>query len=74
VDLAFVLLSEARLPSADAIIRSYNDIDSTGEGMPISAAPEDTVSLCSSCAMERHQAINWLSGFSEIYSQTDTST
>lgn len=41
---------------------------------PISRADEDDVSRVSSIAMERHLAINWLHGDSEIYSETDTST
>lgn len=40
---------------------------------PISDAPEDLVQRSSSCAMERHQAINWLTE-GGIYSETDTST
>ncbi|HEX7375600.1 MAG TPA: DUF4272 domain-containing protein [Pirellulales bacterium] len=39
----------------------------------ISDAPEELVELVSSCAMERHQAINWLVE-GGIYSETDTST
>jgi hypothetical protein len=37
-------------------------------------APDDQVRLSNSIAMERHLAINWLAGDSEIYSETDTST
>ncbi len=44
------------------------------DGLPISMASEDTIGRCTSIAMERHVAINWLRGFSRIYSETDTST
>jgi hypothetical protein len=37
-------------------------------------APEELFDLASSIAQERHQAINWLAGESEVYSETDTST
>lgn len=40
---------------------------------PIIDAPEDLVQLASSCAIERHQAVNWLTQ-GGIYSETDTST
>jgi hypothetical protein len=40
----------------------------------IADAPPDEVQRVHSTAMERHLAINWLLGFSEVYSQTDTST
>lgn len=43
-------------------------------GVPISAAPEEVVGRCSSLAMERHVAINWLCGWSEVYSETDHAT
>ena len=37
------------------------------------ASPEQ-VEMASSIASERHLAINWLHGYSEVYSETDTST
>lgn len=37
------------------------------------ASPEN-LQVASSIASERHLAINWLHGYSEIYSETDTST
>ncbi|MBL8815208.1 MAG: DUF4272 domain-containing protein [Planctomyces sp.] len=40
----------------------------------ISKADPDDLSRMSSLSMERHLAINWLSGNSRIYSETDTST
>lgn len=44
------------------------------DGVPLSKAPVDRFQQCRSIAMERHQAINWLSGWDEIYSEVDTST
>lgn len=44
------------------------------DGATISAAAPDTITSCNSIAQERHLAINWLRGQSEIYSETDTST
>ena len=43
-------------------------------GVALVDAPEDLFDLASSIAQERHQAINWLAGECEIYSETDTST
>jgi hypothetical protein len=40
----------------------------------ISNAPEDVFRSALSAAMERHQAINWLTGGGAVYSETDTST
>jgi hypothetical protein len=40
----------------------------------IADAPQDLFHLASSIAQERHLAINWLAGDSEVYSETDTST
>ena len=40
----------------------------------ISDADPDDVCTAGSIAMERHLAINWLMGYAEIYSETDTST
>jgi hypothetical protein len=40
----------------------------------IADATSDEVGRVHSIAMERHQAINWLLGYSDIYSETDTST
>lgn len=40
----------------------------------ISAAPEESVRAAQSAASERHVAINWLRGRSQIYSETDDST
>ena len=50
------------------------DDDLAIEGTAISKASEELVSRTQSLAMERHLAINWLQGWSEIYSETDTST
>jgi hypothetical protein len=41
---------------------------------PIGKASPDELSICGSIAQERHLAINWLRGYSQIYSETDTST
>jgi hypothetical protein len=41
---------------------------------PIFCADDDAVRTASSAAMERHLAINWLTGGSEVYSETDVST
>ena len=41
---------------------------------PIAAAPSDFVGSVTSAAMERHVAINWLEGYSEVYSETDVAT
>lgn len=41
---------------------------------PISAADPELVGRTASAALERHLAINWLLGESQIYSRTDTST
>lgn len=43
-------------------------------GKPIAEAPRELVTMASSIAMERHQAINWLDGFHPVYSEVDTST
>jgi hypothetical protein len=40
----------------------------------INDAEDDALSTVSSLAHERHLASNWLVGYSEIYSETDTST
>lgn len=40
----------------------------------ISKADPESVTTCQSIAQERHLAINWLVGSSELYSKTDTST
>jgi hypothetical protein len=48
--------------------------DLTLQGTAIHEAKKDTLSTCSSIANERHQASNWLKGYSELYSETDTST
>jgi hypothetical protein len=40
----------------------------------ISDAPKEAIQRAQSTAMERHRAINWLMGYSEVYSKTDTST
>lgn len=44
------------------------------DGVPIAEAPGEMIQLCSSIAQERHQAINWLQGYGEVYSEVDTST
>ena len=43
-------------------------------GQAISKAPEEIFQRSISSAMERHQVINWLHGYSRVYSETDTST
>jgi hypothetical protein len=43
-------------------------------GVAIDDAGDDERSRVNSLAMERHLAINWLMGYSSIYSETDTST
>lgn len=43
-------------------------------GLPIHRADEVAIRETSSIAMERHLAINWLCGFSSLYSETDIST
>jgi hypothetical protein len=40
----------------------------------IANAPEELFGLASSIAQERHQAINWLAGDCDVYSETDTPT
>ena len=40
----------------------------------ISRAPKEAIQRARSIAMERHKAINWLMGYSRVYSETDTST
>jgi hypothetical protein len=42
--------------------------------LPIFRASDDAVRFASSAALERHLAINWLAGSSEVYSETDVST
>lgn len=44
------------------------------DGVPIAKAPKERFRQCQSIASERHQAINWLRGWHEIYSEVDTST
>lgn len=41
---------------------------------PIAAAPQERVRAAESAAVERHLAINWLTGNSVVYSETDVST
>jgi hypothetical protein len=41
---------------------------------PVSMAPKKVLDSAKGCALERHLAINWLMGYSRIYSETDTST
>ena len=43
-------------------------------GEPISRADQNAVMGAMSSAQERHQAINWLCGGTEVYSETDTPT
>lgn len=43
-------------------------------GAPIAACEPDVVTECASIAFERHQAINWLAGHHDVYSEVDTST
>lgn len=40
----------------------------------ISHADPHSIDRCNSAARERHQAINWLSGYARLYSDVDTST
>jgi hypothetical protein len=40
----------------------------------IADARQEAVQTAQSTAMERHLAINWLAGYSDVYSETDTST
>jgi Domain of unknown function (DUF4272) len=40
----------------------------------VSKAPKELLQIAMSCACERHLAINWIMGYSQIYSETDTST
>ncbi len=40
----------------------------------ICRAPQEAIQTAQSTAMERHLAINWLMGDSDVYSETDTST
>lgn len=54
-------------------LRLIEDDLAIGE-LPISRASVDAVNTATSAALERHRAINWLNGGSEIYSQTDVST
>jgi hypothetical protein len=42
--------------------------------VPIHAADHGLVGRAAGIALERHQAINWLLGWSELYSEVDTST
>ena len=44
------------------------------DGVPITKATQERFRQCQSIASERHQAINWLRGWHEIYSKVDTST
>lgn len=50
------------------------DNDLAINGKAIAQADERSVGITTSAAMERHLAINWLCGGSEIYSRTDVST
>ncbi len=43
-------------------------------GVPITRADELQVQICSSIAMERHHAFNWLLGTASVYSEVDTPT
>jgi hypothetical protein len=43
-------------------------------GHAISKAPGEVFGSVHSAARERHQASNWLRGYSRVYSRTDTST
>ena len=57
-------------------IRPFRLIDgdlALGE-FAIDNAPDNVFSSAHSSAMERHQAVNWLTWGGEIYSETDTST
>ncbi len=50
------------------------DRDMAVGGEPIAQADPGHVMICESAARERHLAINWLAGYSDVYSETDTST
>lgn len=50
------------------------DGDLALRGAPISACEPEVVTECASIAFERHQAINWLAGLHDVYSEVDTST
>lgn len=43
-------------------------------GAPISEAPRELLSLCTSIARERHAAANWLIGVNPVYSHVSTPT
>lgn len=43
-------------------------------GVPIDEAAPELVDRCTSIALERHRAINWLLGFHPVYSEVDIST
>ncbi|MEM9212923.1 MAG: DUF4272 domain-containing protein [Cyanobacteria bacterium P01_F01_bin.150] len=53
---------------------SFSDDDLAIDNVPISRAPADRFYQCQSIARERHQAINWLRGVAQTYSEVDTST
>ncbi|REK15622.1 MAG: DUF4272 domain-containing protein [Planctomycetota bacterium] len=53
--------------------RIENNDMMVGDAAIAEADPGDVV-ICQSIASERHLAINWIAGYSDIYSETDTST
>jgi hypothetical protein len=59
LDLSYVRLLENDLAIGD---------------VPLSRAPAERIDGATSAAMERHLAVNWLNGGSEVYSETDVST
>ncbi len=50
------------------------ELDLAIAGAPIARADVRSVRACSSIAVERHHAINWLRGYAREYSDVDTST
>lgn len=58
--------------SIEGVSLAENDL--AIDGAPIAMAPQERFRQCQSIASERHQAINWLRGWHEIYSEVDTST
>jgi hypothetical protein len=73
IDFAAVAKSTWFGPLDQAHIRLLDGDLALGEHT-LSAAPQEAVATALSTAQERHQAANWLCGFSPIYSQTDTTT
>jgi hypothetical protein len=51
-----------------------SDHDLAIDGQPINEADKQAVRVAQSTAQERHQAVNWLMGWAELYSDVDTGT